>query len=181
MTQYVSILRGINVSGQKMIVMGELKSLYEGEGLIGVFTYIQSGNVVFESEISDPLLLQTQLESAIEKQYGFQVPVQVLPLWELNDILEAVPFEGVTVEVDGAQVLISFLSEAPGSGAMAVLEGARAESESVVIKGRAVYLHCPNGYGKTKLSNVFLEKKLGLIATTRNLKTVAALVNLADS
>jgi uncharacterized protein (DUF1697 family) len=177
--KYISLLRGINVSGQKKIKMVDLKALYETLGFTDVLTYIQSGNVIFNSEINDKFELIAKLEEAVQTRYGFHVPVQICTLNDLNDVLSKLPFKGLNVDEDGAKVYISFLSEKPATEKVPVLQTYVVEPEKLIVNDQTVYLYCPNGYGRTKLSNTFIEKKLGVAATTRNLRTARKLSDLA--
>jgi uncharacterized protein (DUF1697 family) len=177
--KYISLLRGINVSGQKKIKMVDLKTLYETLGFTDVLTYIQSGNVIFNSEIKDKFELITKLEEAVQTRYCFHVPVQICTLNDLNDVLSKLPFKNLNADEDGAKVYISFLSEKPATEKVPALQTHVVEPEKLVVNDQIVYLYCPNGYGRTKLSNTFIEKKLGVAATTRNLRTVAKLSTLA--
>ena len=179
MNKYISLLRGINVSGQKKIKMLDLKSLYESLGFMDVLTYIQSGNVIFNSDLSDKLELIAKLEKAIQTRYDFHVPVQICTLNDLHDVLTRLPFKNLNAEVDGAKVYISFLSETPAAEKASSLQAYVMAPEKLVVNDQIVYLYCPNGYGRTKLSNTFIEKKLGVAATTRNLRTVHKLSALA--
>lgn len=179
--RYISILRGINVSGQKKILMADLKVLYEALNLTKVITYIQSGNVIFDSPEPDKSVVKSIIESAIDVQYGFQVPVDVRPAQDYKAILDNCPFEGINVETEGSKLLVTFLSAVPDAGKLAEAEGHKASSEQMVLRDQVVYLYCPDGYGRTKLSNGFLEKKLGVTATTRNWKSVAKLYALATT
>lgn len=180
MTQYISILRGINVSGQKKIVMKELKSLYESLGFENVLTYIQSGNVIFDSDIDHVLDIQKLIEDAIKTKYNFEVPVDIRTSNEFEKVLANLPFGAVDLEADGTKMLITFLSQQPDKSAVNRLMEYVKAPEKLVLGDKCIYLHCPNGYGKTKLSNVFIEKKLDVLATTRNLKSVNKLCELAS-
>jgi uncharacterized protein (DUF1697 family) len=177
--KYISLLRGINVSGQKKIKMADLKALYGTLGFTDVLTYIQSGNVIFNSDLVDKSELTAKLEEAILAHYGFHVPVQICTLNDLNDVLSKLPFKNINVDEDGAKVYISFLSEKPSTENVPALQTYVVEPEKLVVKDQTVYLYCPNGYGRTKLSNTFIEKKLGVAATTRNLRTARKLSALA--
>ncbi len=181
MKKYISILRGINVSGQKKIIMADLKTLYEKLGFGDVLTYIQSGNVVFTSPDADTTAMKTKIEGAIKTKYGFDVPVDVRTAADYDDIIENCPFENIDVEKDGTKVLLTFLSNHPSADKMAEAQKAASQSETMVLRDTVLYLHCPDGYGRTKLSNVFLERKLGVSATTRNWKTVLKLNQLAKA
>jgi uncharacterized protein (DUF1697 family) len=179
MHQYISILRGINVSGQKKIKMADLKALYQTLGFTDVTTYIQSGNVIFSSVIADKAQIKSILEQAIEKHYEFQVPIEIRTAAEFSQVLSALPFQDIEPERDGTQVMFTFLSAVPDESYVTAIQTYVVEPEKLVVDGQTVYLHCPNGYGKSKLSNVFIEKKLKVVATTRNLKSVIKLCELA--
>ena len=181
MTRYISILRGINVSGHKKIKMVDLKALYEGLGFIDVITYIQSGNVIFDAPSNDPRKIKLNIEAAIEKKYAFHVDVQLRSKNELDEIFKNLPFENVNLEQDGSKILVTFLSGQPDAKEFDQLSKYAAPSENLLLGDHALYLHCPDGYGKTKLSNVLIEKKLNLVSTTRNLRTLVKLCELAKA
>lgn len=177
--KYISILRGINVSGQKKIRMLDLKSLYESLGFEKVVTYIQSGNVIFEVSDKNKSNIKTQIEEAIEKKYKFYVPVEIRTNREIESIIKNSPFGAVDLAKDGAKVLVTFLGTKPDKVKVSTVLSYVVLPEKLVVKGREVYLYCPNGYGKSKLSNTFLENKLGVEATTRNWKSVHKLYELS--
>jgi uncharacterized protein (DUF1697 family) len=176
--RYLAILRGINVSGQKKINMQDLRSLFESLGMQNVKSYIQSGNVVFESNIDDKKALKAEIEASIEKQYEFHVPVELRTYLEWEAIVNECPFAPIDVETQGTKVLITFLSGQATAERVTEIKIYVHPPEQLIIKGKEVYLNCPNGYGKTKLSNTFLERKLGVVATTRNWKSVVKLHEL---
>ena len=177
--KYIAILRGINVSGQKKIIMKDLKQLLETLDCSDVITYIQSGNVICEYT-GDAVALKIDIEEAIVKQYGFDVPVLVRTSADYQRIIDECPFGKVDLVTEGTKVLLTFLAEVPSDEACAELMTHVKSPEQLVIKGHQVYLHCPNGYGRSKLSNVFLEKKLKVQATTRNWKTINKLCELSQ-
>ena len=179
MIKYISILRGINVSGQKTIKMAELKSLYEKLGFDNVLTYIQSGNVIFDTPVKNTAELKATIEDAIEEKYKFHVPVILRTNQELEAILRNCPFGSIDMVEDGTKVLVTFLSSLPSDIKASNIQRYVVEPEKLVCVEKEVYLHCPNGYGRSKLSNTFLEKKLGVEATTRNLKSVHKLYELS--
>jgi uncharacterized protein (DUF1697 family) len=176
---YITLLRGINVSGQKKIKMAELKVLYEKLELINVKTYIQSGNVIFTSTFTHEHL-KNIIEAAITQQYSFNVIVSVIPFTSFKLGINNLPFPEVDVENEGNKVLLSFLSTTPTREKKELLLSYVKSPEQLVIIDNVVYLHCPNGYGKSKLTNNFVENKLKLDATTRNLKTVYQLLAMAE-
>ena len=178
--KYVSMLRGINVSGQKKIKMSDLTSLYESKGLLNVVTYIQSGNVIFEAATGNSVELKEVIEAAIEDRFEFHVPVEIRTHREIEETIRHCPYGPVNMALDGSRVLVTFLSSEPSEDAVMAVQDSVLAPEELVVRGRVVYLHCPNGYGKSKLSNSFIERRLGVAATTRNWKTVHKLCALSD-
>ena len=180
MHTYISMIRGINVSGQKMIKMTELKALYESLRLTNVATYIQSGNVVFQSGRNDPLAVGTSIEKAIEKSFGYSVTVVVRRPAEFRKVVIKCPFLGTT-RMDESRLYVTFLKSRPPLSlvktmALVTLKNA----DTYEHTGNEIYLHCPNGYGKTLYSNNFFEKHLRVAATTRNWKTVRTLLAMSS-
>lgn len=178
--KYISMLRGINVSGQKKIKMADLKALYENLGFANVITYIQSGNVIFESGDSDMAHLISRIEKTIEEKYGFHVPVDIRTNREMEKIINYCPYEEAGVEKNGSKVLVTFLLSVPSATRIDDIKKYVVHPERLTIYGREVYLYCPNGYGKSKLSNTFLESKFDVRATTRNWKSVQKLYELSS-
>lgn len=181
MEKYICLLRGINVSGQKKILMADLKTLFKQLGLHQIYTYLQSGNVLFSVQNTDKAQLQKQIEVAIAQQYGFQVPVQIHSPQVFERIIQAYPFKHINVSENGSKILVSFLSDQPEADKQAQLMAYVIAPEQCLLQGAIVYLFCPNGYGKSKLSNRFLEQKLGVTATTRNWNSIHKLFELSQT
>jgi uncharacterized protein (DUF1697 family) len=177
---FIALLRGINVSGQNMIKMEALKSLFEELGLRGARTYLQSGNAVFDCPGGESADLQAKISSGIAERLGFRVPVIIRAADELSGVLAGNPFINDR-KLDPAGLYVTFLQNAPEAGlASALTAPAGDQADEFIIRGREVYLSCSNGYGRTKLNNTFFEKKLKTIATTRNWKTVTALCEMCN-
>lgn len=176
MKPYISMLRGINVSGQKKIRMAELKSLYESLGLDNVQTYLQSGNVVFDSPEQNIAKISASIRAKIEKEFGFSVPVLIRTAEDFRRIIESHPF----AHEEAARVLVTFLYGRPEHSIRTALSLYKDKVDQFALGEQEIYLFCPGGYGKTKLSNNFFEKRLGVTATTRNWKTVNALHGMAS-
>jgi uncharacterized protein (DUF1697 family) len=180
MTSFISLLRGINVSGHNMVKMAELKTLYESLGFKNVTTYIQSGNVIFQSGKDDSGSVEAAIERAIEKQFSFPVTVIARKTAELAGIIKANLFRG-SDKIDETRLYVTLLKTKPAPEAVKALEPTAARStDQYKITGREVYLYCPNGYGRTLLSNTFFEKQLKAKATTRNWKTINTLYAMAS-
>ena len=175
MHTYISILRGINVSGQKKIIMADLVKLYEDLGFTDVKTYIQSGNVVFNStkKVSNSLLVK-QIETKINEIYGFQVPVIIRTVDELSKIIASNPFKNETSE----NLYITFLSNLPNSNHLENLTELNYLLDEFIVIEKEIYLNV-SSYGTTKLSNSFFENKLKVTATTRNWNTVNKLLAIS--
>lgn len=179
MQTYISILRGINVSGHKMIKMNELVSLFESLHFENVKTYIQSGNVIFQTHETDVHDLAKRIEAKISEQFGFEVPVLVK---EKNDIISVIqnnPFLKLS-DKDVTKLHVTFLSQEPDKSNLDKINQGQYLPDEYILSGSIIYLYCPNGYGNTKLNNNFLENKLKVVATTRNWKTVNELMKMAE-
>ena len=179
MTTYISMLRGINVSGQKLIKMDALRKLYENLGFINVITYLQSGNVIFTNKDQDPDKLGQIIRREIQKNFGFEVPVIVLTVDNLKQIIDHNPFIKDSNR-DQSSLYVTFLSSKPDQFDTKVIEDKKQDKEEIIFSDNAVYLYCPDGYGRTKLSNNFLEAKLKVDATTRNWKTTNELYKIVQ-
>jgi uncharacterized protein (DUF1697 family) len=178
MKTFISMLRGINVGGQKMIRMETLRGIYEGSGFTNVRTYVQSGNVVFESTEGEAAALTKRIEAQIERSCGYSVSVFIREGRDLQRILTSNPFLRGRNE-DPSKLHVTFLYQPPPEPAWSNLKAPGDGPDEFARGEQEIYLFCPNGYGKTKLSNSFFERKLGMPVTTRNWNTVNALYNMA--
>ena len=176
METFVSMLRGINVSGQKKVSMEELKKSCESMGFRKVRTYIQSGNVIFEDSGEDIEALADRIRGTIEDHFGFEVAIVIRTGNELQEVIANLPF----TKQDRSKLHVTFLSAKPSTVPTGEIDSAREGGEEFSIAGREIYLFCPNGYGRTKLTNTFFERKLKVSATTRSWRTVDALCSMAN-
>lgn len=177
MAEFISILRGINVGGHKKIRMADLKVLYSSLGFTNVVTYIQSGNVLFECATQNPTNLSEMIEQAIFENYGFEVPVLVLTPQKMAGILAQNPF-GAEIPIE--KLHVTFISQPPNETAINSINMYKYPPDSCYIIGDAAYICCDK-YHETKYSNLFFEKHLQTKTTTRNWKTVVALLELSKS
>lgn len=175
MKRYIALLRGINVSGQKKIKMADLKQTLENSGLQNVKTYIQSGNIVFDSEITETDMLQEKIHNAILNDFAFEVPVLVKISSQLEMILTANPFAD---EVEENRLYFVLLKNPPVQSLVDEFNEVNFVNEDFSITNACVYLCCKNGYGNAKLNNNLVERKLKVQATTRNLKTMQKLIEM---
>jgi uncharacterized protein (DUF1697 family) len=159
--------------------MAVLQKTYEKLGLGNITTYVQSGNVVFTEKKATPKELAASITKQIAKDFGFQVPVIVFSINTLKQIIASNPLLQDS-EKDIAFIHITFLSSPPPKFDEKTIEEKKLGGEAIAFTNMAVYLYCPNGYGKTKLTNSFLETKLQVSATNRNWKTTNELLRIAE-
>jgi len=178
---YVALLRGINLAGHNAVPMKDLRLLFEALPADSVTTYLQSGNVVFRSGVEDPGRLATAVEQGLRAERGLDVSVLVRPADDVDRVAAANPFLGDRDERDASTLHVTFLAALPEPARVAAMESAAAAAapDALRVGEREVYLWCPNGYGRTKLNNAFFEKKLAMVATTRNWRTVTTLAGMA--
>jgi uncharacterized protein (DUF1697 family) len=177
---YVALLRGINVSGKNKIKMAELKEHLTEWGLIDVQTYIQSGNLVFRSSEQDPSALVTSIQNGIQQTYGYDVDVKVFSAPDFLQACQESPYASKK-GIDIAHLHLTFLEAAPTSQQLESLQTRAKGEEAFEVKGNRIYLYCPHGYGRTKLSNNDIERVCKQSATTRNWKTMMQLQEMLTS
>jgi len=174
---YVALLRGVNVGGKNRLPMRDLVSLLEDAGCCDVQTYIQSGNVICCAQVGLASRLPALIEGAVAERWGFHVPVVVRTRDELRAVAEGNPFLETGVDVERLHVV--FLADAPSPAHVAALDPDRSPPDRFVVHGHEIYLHCPNGVARTKLTNQYFDSKLATTSTMRNWRTVLKLLELA--
>ncbi len=173
---YIALLRGINVGGSNVLPMKELKTLLESLDLQNVKTYIQSGNVVFQSTETNASWLSRQISAEIEKSHSFEPQVLLLELEEMEKAIESNPFP--EAESEPKSLHVNFLASVPENPDLKALEALRKESERFDLKGNAFYLYAPDGVGRSKLA-ANAERLLGVSMTGRNWRTVCEIMAMA--
>ena len=166
-------MRGINVGGHRKLPMKTLVPIFEGHGCQRVSTYIQSGNVVFEAKAAVAKRIPKLVAKSIADDFGFDVPVVMRSAAELRETMNHNPF--MTKARDPKTLHVAFLSAKPLAAAIAALDPERSPPDRLHVRGREVYLLLPNGVGRTKISNDYLEARLGVGSTLRNWRTVSKL------
>lgn len=174
----VSLLRGINVSGQKKVPMKELKALYEALGFGHVSTYIQSGNVIFTTTEKAVDKLPQKVERKIREHFGFDVSVIHRTPEELERVLAGNPFLAEK-DLQENKLYVAFMANAPDAALVDKAQAYQTPADRFAVIDRETYLYLPDGYGNSKLHNNFFESKLKQVATTRNWRTVNILYNMA--
>jgi len=175
MKTYIAFLRGINVGGKKKVLMAELRDLLTDFGLKNVKTYIQSGNIIFNSEDKETIKLEEEISNIIQLHFGFDVPVLVKTYQELEQIFYACPFS----EEKKQKSYFSLLYSVPNEAIQDDISKMDYQNDLVEITQKCVYLYPALGYGKSKYNNNFFERKLKVTATARNYKTLVKLLELA--
>jgi uncharacterized protein (DUF1697 family) len=175
---YVALIRGINVGGHKRVAMEDLRTVFRSLGCDDVRTYVQSGNVLFRSP-DTPAHLVRAAEDRIEGTLGLDVAVLIRTKEQLARIVKGNPF--LAAGADPAKLHVMFLAARPDSKRSRDVSGTSFDGEELHVQGLEIYLHYPGGYGRSKLSNAYLEKQLAVKATTRNWKTVTTLADLASA
>ena len=177
MATYVALLRGINVGGNKMVAMAELRAALTKAGFSNVQTLLQSGNVILDAAASSPGKLESQLEAELKKRFSLDVEVHVRSAAELAAVIDANPF-AAEAKRDPSHLLVTFfktpLDPAKVKAAQAAIDG----PERLKADGRHLYMVFPEGIGRSK-ATVVVGKKLGPGGTARNWNTVQKRAALA--
>jgi uncharacterized protein (DUF1697 family) len=174
---YVAFIRGINVGRHKRVSMADVRNAFAAAGAKDASTYLQSGNVVFTSSEKRERL-GPRLEKELKRGLGIDVSVVVRSATELKRIVARNPFPE---ERDDRRLHVAFLDRAAPRRHVGRLDGDRVAPDEFQVRARDVYLHYPNGYGHSKLTNDYLEKQLGVRSTMRNWRTVTALAEKASA
>jgi uncharacterized protein (DUF1697 family) len=180
MPTYLALLRGINVSGKKIIKMEELRNLMETVGYTNVKTYIQSGNVIFGSTTRSKEKVAASVEALIEGHYGFDVTVFILDAKDVEKAVDNNPFVSQR-EPEGAgskKLYVTFLSEIPSHENMQKLHEAPIGHDLIEVVDNVLYFKLQTKASESKLSNNLIESKLKLRATTRNWNVTLKLLEL---
>lgn len=175
--QYVGLLRGINVNGHRMIRMEDLRALCVAMGYLDVRTYIQSGNVIFRSTEIARAELESAIAAGIARRFELDVAVMVRTGQELAEIAAANPF--LTQGAEPRSLYVTLLAQSPHPDRLRALPAQGFPPDGFVAAERCIYVHCPEGYHRTKLTNAFFEAHLGVPATTRNWNTLGKLAAMA--
>lgn len=175
MTTWIAFIRGINVGGKNIVRMAALRDALADAGLQNVRTYIQSGNVVFESAARSAKRLAAEIADVVEAASGVATAVQVLSKSKLEAIVARNPYP----DAQDNRVHFLFLDAAARAPDLDGLEAALAPSETYVLASDVFYLHAPDGIGRSKLA-ARAEKLLGVRGTGRNWRTAKKILALAS-
>ncbi len=174
---HVALLRGINVGGRNTLPMGRLVSLFQDAGCERVRTYIQSGNVVFEAPVARARLVPAAVMTAIAPELGVDVPIVTRTATEFERIVSANPF--VASDTDPDFLHVGFLANSPNAARGAALDPDRSPPDEFTLHKGELYLRCPNGMARTKLTNAYFDVALQTVTTVRNWRTTLKLLELS--
>lgn len=175
MITYIALLRGINVGGNKKIPMVELREILGKVGLINAQTYIQSGNVIFQTKEIEIKALEHTIQKAIMDHFGFEVPVLVLSPKDLKQVFDECPFS----EEQKTNSYFMLLYKVPDKDLVEEVSKISYPNEEFAITKNCVYIFYSLGVGKAKLGVNWFERKLKITATARNYKTMVKLLSLS--
>ena len=176
---HVALLRGINVGGRNRLPMAHLVTMFENAGCRHVRTYIQSGNVVFETPAATARLVPAAVTTSIEAECGFRVPILIRTATDLERIVRTNPF--VEPGTDLGLLHVGFLADRPSAARVATLDPHRSPPDEFAQHEREIYLRCPNGMARTKLTTAYFDARLQTVATFRNWRTTLELLALSGA
>jgi uncharacterized protein (DUF1697 family) len=175
--RYVALLRSVNVAGHGRMSMNELRASFDALGYRDVATYIQTGNVLFSTTSKSETGIATAIEAQLAEDFGDSPAVLVRNVVDLQRIGASSPY--AKAGADKARHHVTFLATIPSKAALDALTLPPSGRDELVVDGKEVYVHTPDGYADTKYTGTFLERRLGVVSTTRNWNTVSKLCDLA--
>ncbi|MEW5675881.1 DUF1697 domain-containing protein [Flavobacterium enshiense] len=179
MYRHLALLRGINVSGHNMIKMEDLKALLERMGFANVRTYIQSGNVFIDSEEGHGATVGFKIKQEIFKEWGYDVPIIVVTKNDLEACLQNNPYLKEK-DIDTKKLYFTFISKELNDSSIHELKMSQVKPDEAVIDKNRIYIKYAVGAGKTRFDQKYIEKKLNVTATMRNLNTVTKLLEMYE-
>ena len=171
----MALLRGINVGGKNKLPMATLAKIFADEKCVDVRTFIQSGNVIYDAPAKAAATVGERVARRIEKELGLDVPVVV----RAADELAAVPKRNPFKRAGENELHVMFLADAPTAAQARALDPQRSPGDELALVGRDLYLRLPNGVGRTKITNAYVDRTLGTVSTGRNWRTVLKLIELS--
>ena len=178
MARYVALLRSVNIAGHGRLAMNELRASFDALGYSGVTTYIQTGNVLFSTATKSEAAIATAIEQRLAEDFGDAPAVLIRSVPDLLRVGSASPY--AKAGANPARHHVTFLATRPSKAALAAFALPPSGRDELVVDGKEIYVHTPDGYAQTKYTGTFLERRLGVVSTTRNWNTVTKLCSLAE-
>ncbi len=179
MTTHVALLRGVNLGARNKVPKQMLLDVFAEAGAADVRTYLQSGNVLFQADDRQVDAIAAAVSAALLDRLGLTVPVVVRSVAELRAIVAANPFAAAGHPAEQLHVL--FLGNDPAADAIARLDPDWGAPDQFAVIGRAVYLSLPGGVQRSRLTNDWFDRRLGVVSTSRNWRTTRKLLELCDA
>jgi uncharacterized protein (DUF1697 family) len=181
MRTYISFLRAVNMTGHNSLKMTDLTDLFKNLGFKDVESFIQSGNVIFNSSEDLPISdASVKIEKAIFEKFSFTIPVMLRTVPEIKNIFTYNPFLKLD-KFDSSKMAVIFLYEEPSEAQIQKVKDIEYPPDQFQIIQREIFIYCPNGFGRTKLYTNFFEKKMHVTGTARNWKTISTILNIAEN
>lgn len=158
--------------------MADLRAFFTNAGCEAVRTYVQSGNVAFRATSGLAELIPALVASTIKERYGYAIPVILRTADELRNVVNSNPF--LSSGADMERLHVAFLADVPNDAGVVQLDPDHSPPDAFHVSGREIFLHCPNGVARTKLTNGYFDSKLATTSTIRNWRTVLALLEMAS-
>ena len=177
MPRFVALLRSVNVAGHGRLAMQDLRASFEALGYTDVTTYIQTGNVLFTTGGKNEKKIALAVEQRLAEDFGDSPAVLLRSVPEFQRVAASSPY--AKAGADPARHHVTFLATAPTKAALDAFALPPSGRDELVVDGKEVYVHTPDGYADTKYTGTFLERRLGVVSTTRNWNTVTKLGALA--
>ena len=178
MKTYIALLRGINVAGQNMVPMSDLRDMIAKLGYQEPRSLLQSGNLLFRAGERTTGQLERELEAQAAKRLGLETQFFVRSAQEWETIVARNPFRK-EAESDPGHLILMCLKSAPKPEDVRALEESNPGRERIHAVGTQAYIVYPDGVGRSKLTNALIDKKLDTRCTGRNWNTVLKLLDLA--
>ncbi len=180
MTTYAAFLRAVNMTGHNTIRMAELSDMFRKLGFSDAETYIQSGNIIFNSSgKQDEAGLTSLIEAGITKRFGHSVRAMLRSLPEIESFRARNPYLNED-NFDQTRMAVLMLHEAPDENQILKVKDIDYPPDKFQISGKEIYIFCPNGFGKTKLYTNFFENKMKVTGTARNWKTILTILEMCE-
>jgi uncharacterized protein (DUF1697 family) len=174
MSVHIALLRAVNVAGHNPIVMAELRNLLIELGFVGVRSLLQTGNLVFRSKARISADLEEFLEAEAANRHQLRTDFFVRHEAEWKQMIANNPFQEEASR-DPSHLVVMLLKQAPAANAVGALQASITGPERVSVDGSQAYLVYPAGIGRSRLTNAFVERKLGTRGTSRNWNTILKL------
>ena len=177
MNKYVAFIRGVNVGGITL-TMYDLKKIFAGLGFKNIQSYIQSGNIVFESDETDTTLLGNKIQESIQKKTKLSVVVFIKTNEQIRSLVSNTPFGK---NFDANRIYVIMMNKTPIAEKFEGIKSGISAGENFILKKDVIYSYYGNGYGKSKHTNNYFEKVLSVSATTRNWNTINKIFDLMNA